>query len=231
MQNFCPSCGEKIEQLSNFCPNCGAKIKAEVRKEEKANIKLKISTGVVLFSGVIIALMIVFLVLQSNRTKLQEKQAATAAANNPAQSAQLNQMMQGILETKKALEEDPENFELNVKMGNNYFDIGRFKEAVRQYRNALRIKEAEPSVLIDTGVAYFNLNQMDSARYFIENALKIVPNHPQGLYNLGIVHFNVGDSLKALKYWEQLVENNENSPQANAAKQFIERIKNTKTKS
>jgi len=237
--NFCPSCGNKLEQEYKFCPSCGVELKTGTAPKEKKQTKLKetsksTNSYLVLAIAFIFAITVVYLVVRSNQPANEQQ---TAANQNQAQmpsgqsSEQMNAMMESVLETKKALEADPLNYDLNVKMGNNAFDIGRFEQAIKYYRTAVSVKNNDPDVLIDLGVAYFNQNNPDSAIYFMDSALKINPEHPQGLFNAGIVHFNIGDSLEAIKYWEKLVTTNGDLPQAKTAQKFLEQLKSKLNKS
>jgi tetratricopeptide (TPR) repeat protein len=241
--NFCPSCGNKLEQEYKFCPACGVELKTGNAPKEKKQTKIKDSTKtstkksnsyIILAVSFVFAITVVFLVIRSNQ---QAKEQETAGNQNQAQmpsgqpTEQMNALMQSVLETKKALETDPLNYDLNVKMGNNAFDIGRFEQAIKYYRTAVSVKSTDPDVLIDLGVAYFNQNNPDSALYFMDSALKISPEHPQGLFNAGIVHFNIGDSLQAIKYWEKLVTTNGDLPQAKTAQKFLEQLKSKLNKS
>jgi tetratricopeptide (TPR) repeat protein len=234
-QNFCSSCGNKITENSRYCPQCGVKIdtgentqKTKVPVEKKT---LARSNSFVLLSlSIAFALVVILLVLDSNDTALQQK-VRTVANLNPQQQEQVSQMMERIKNVKKQLETDPTNYALLVEMGNGNFDIGRYKEAISYYRRATFVNSSDPNVLIDLGVAYFNMSKADSALMYMNHALKIDPLNAQGLYNTGIVHFSIGDSLKAITQWEKLIEANSGTPQAQAAKKFIEKLKSETTKS
>jgi len=81
-------------------------------------------------------------------------------------------MMKQIQILKDNWEKDPQSFEHNVNLGNAYFDISRFDQAVFYYRNAITQKGGNPNVSIDLAVSYFNLDKADSALFFIEDALQ-----------------------------------------------------------
>jgi len=236
-QNFCPYCGNKLEQEYRFCPSCGKELKDEAATVEKKQSKPEqpVKSGnsyTILTVSFVFAIVVIFLVLRSNQRPENEHVAGSGAQGPAGQpTEQMNQMMQSVLEAKAALEKDPLNYDLNVQMGNNSFDIGRFEQAVKYYRTAISVDGTDPDVLIDLGVAYFNVNKSDSALYYMQSALKINPTHPQGLFNAGIVHFNIGDSLQAIDYWEKLVDTDSNLPQAKTAQKFIEQLKSKLNKS
>lgn len=230
---FCSACGEKNKHDSNFCTKCGAKIEVEktVEKVKPKEISPKSNSLLVLGIGFVFSIIVIAFVYESNHSSIQEKKEPSSVQNKPQDNPELNKMMLGIQELRKALNENPESYELNVKMANSFFDIGRFPQAIQHYRTALKVNDTDPNVLIDLGVAFFNTNSADSALNYINKALKINPNHPQGLYNSGIVHINLGDSSKAVMMWERLIETSSQSPQAETAKKFIDQLKSKITKS
>ncbi|NOG44053.1 MAG: tetratricopeptide repeat protein [Calditrichaeota bacterium] len=233
--NFCPSCGAKLENNPNFCSSCGEKLestsaKKSPQKTKKTEPPKKSNSYFILALAFLFAIVTIILVNNSN-TKSFQKKLNSKVSQTPAENPDLNRMMNTIQELRKQLDADPSNYELNVKMGNSFFDISRFPDAIKHYQKALEVNATDPNVLIDLGVAYFNTNSSDSALMYMQTALKIDPTHSQGLYNSGIVHFNMGDSLGAIKMWEKLIETNSQSPQAATAKKFIDQIKSKITKS
>jgi tetratricopeptide (TPR) repeat protein len=229
----CKSCKTENPINAKFCSQCGEKFK-EIRKPkkvEKQNEPVKKSNSFfILALALLFAFVTIFLVLDSNRRAFQEKVSSRLNQNpDPGQvaeqSPQAMQMMESVQKTKAALDQDPENYELNVQMANNYFDIGRFESAIGHYKTAIKKNASDANVLIDLGVSFFNTNHQDSALKYMDAALKINPTHPQGLYNVGIVHFSMGDSLEAINIWQKLVDTNSQSPQAQTAQKFLEQLK------
>ncbi len=225
---YCSACGAENTPDARFCSQCGEPlqqaaventVKDETAKTEKTNSMFYLAVTV------IVALLIVFLIINENRqeylTKLAKKGMSQAPRGEEAPPA----LMQKVLAAKAALEKDPRNYKLNVELGNNYFDIGRFEQAIQYYSTAISVNDKNPSVLIDLGVAYYNLQDFDNALKYMRQALDISPEHVQGLYNLGIVYFNKGDKNSALQAWEKLLQVNPASREAQTAKKFVEQIK------
>lgn len=229
-RKFCHKCGKKIGTEVNFCPYCGTKINDEPKKQIRKAKKVNISSNLIILLSIIFSVSIVVVVLNNNRNIKNEK-LLSKGEPSMEQQQEMNRMMEGILATKKELDEDPQNYALNVRMANNNYDIGRFDQAIKYYKIALSINNNDPSVLIDTGVAFFNLSQIDSALSYMKLALKISPDHPQGLFNVGVVNISKGDSLEAVKYWEKLIKIHDGSQQAESAKKLVETIKNKLNKS
>lgn len=137
--------------------------------------------------------------------------------------------MQKIQELKNAVAADPDNYQLNVDLGNNYFDIGRFDLAIKYYHKAIHLNSGQPAVLIDMGVSHFNVNNYDSALVYINQALKLDPRHVQGLYNAGIVYYNLKQYDQAIAVWQKLIRYHANSREAQSAQQFIKQVEAQKT--
>lgn len=156
-----------------------------------------------------------------------------AAIQNPAQNNGQPSMevMQQIQTLKTDWENNPQDFELNVNLGNAYFDISRFDKAVYYYNNAINQNRENPNVLIDLAVSYFNLNKADSALVFIEDALKMQPEHVYGLYNAGIIYYNIQRVDDAIAVWQRLINLHAGTREAEAAQEFLRQIETQQIKS
>lgn len=228
----CPSCNTENPESAKFCSQCGEKL-PEIKKNKNSNKKnepaKKSNSFFILVLALAFAFVTIFLVLDSNRKAFQEK-VSSKLNQNPGQVAQQSpqalQMMENVQKMKAALDQDPENYELNIQMANNYFDIGRFDQAITHYKTALKKNSSDPNVLIDLGVSFFNTSNPDSALKYMKAALKENPVHPQGLYNIGIVYFSKGDSSAAIDQWQKLISTNQNTPQAQTAQKFLDQLKN-----
>ncbi len=230
---YCSACGAENVKEARFCSQCGKPIaKVATKKnasgsQEKAAKPETSNSMLYLAVTVIAALIIVFLIVNDNRQEYLDKLAKRGATQAPAvaKGQAPPAVMQKVLAAKAVLEKDPKNYEMNVELGNSYFDIGRFEQAIKYYSTAVSVKADNPSVLIDLGVSYYNIKDFDNAMKYMQKALEINPGHVQGLYNLGIVYFNMGDKNNALKTWEKLLQINPGSREAQTAKKFVEQIK------
>ena len=239
---LCPNCNSNNAENANFCQNCGTALqKVEQKKVSKTqkSAKKKINNTksnsyLVLTLAFVFALVIIFAIYENNRSSLEKKISQSSSGRSPQvenQSPQAQAMMQKVLDLRNALDADPDNYDLNVQMANNNFDIGRYDQALKYYKKAISLNNKNANVLIDMGVSYFNLNAMDSALIYMKQALDLQPNHPQGLYNTGIVYYNLGDFDNALKNWEKLIQNHSDSREAQSAIQFVEQLKKQTGKS
>jgi len=204
--------------------------KAKNKQNAKSAQKKKTESlnSYVYIAGVfIVALVIVLLILNDNRSILMDKIAQSKGGgkrNATAQEAPAEAMAQ-VRTLKDKLEQNPQDTQSAVQLANLYFDVGKFNQAIGYYKQALENDPANTAVLIDLGVSYFNLNQADSAVIYMKKALQVQPDHKQGLYNIGIVYYNINQFDKAIAYWEQLIKTHPESQEAQNAKSFIEQVR------
>ncbi len=203
------------------------------KPKKQAQAKQNINSYFIIALAFIFSLVVILLILSSNRNTLEKKisqarrQQAQSAPQQQQQAQPSRQQMQEIQNLKQALTENPDDYELNVQLGNRYFDIKRMDLAIDYYKNALQLKKENTGVgvIIDLSVAYFNRNQPDSSLKYINRALDKQPAHIQGLYNAGVINYNLGNVNQAIAHWEKLILTNESSEEARAASGFIAQIK------
>ncbi len=212
-----------------------ASVKSGTPTAQTSKASSKIDSYVILGGVFVLTLIIILLVLSSNRKTLNAKleKVRNRSATSMEASAQQPPMevMQKIQGLKDAYQQNPHDLSTLVNLGNSYFDINRFNQAVFYYRKAIALKGDQPDVLIDLGISYFNLQHGDSAIYFVKKALEFSPNHLTGMYNLGIIYYNLKQKDKAIQTWQELIKKSPESREAQAAKQFINQIKDKINKS
>ena len=130
-------------------------------------------------------------------------------------------------ELEKAARENPRDAASRVQLGNMYFDASRYPEAVRWYEDALKIDPRDPNVSTDLGIAYYYTNQPDRALAQFEHSLQVDPKHSKTLLNVGVVRaFGKQDLEGAAKAWQRVLEVAPDSPEARAARQALEGLRN-----
>ena len=114
-----------------------------------------------------------------------------------------------------------------VQLGNMYFDAGRFAEASSWYEDALKIDPRNPDVSTDLGITYYYTNQPDRALQQFDRSLAIDPKHSKTLLNIGVVRaFGKQDLEGAARAWQRVVELAPDTPEARAARQALEGLRN-----
>jgi tetratricopeptide (TPR) repeat protein len=156
----------------------------------------------------------------------QPAQAAPGQAAVPPEQMprQLDQAEAQRLQTEA--EKNPGDAKVRVDLGNLYFDVGRFTEAVSWYQAALKIRPADADVSTDLGVCYYSLNDPDRALQQFEASLKIDPKHTKTLLNQGIVRaFGKQDLPGAVASWEKLIGIAPASAEADTARDSLQRLR------
>ncbi|HKN84002.1 MAG TPA: tetratricopeptide repeat protein [Pyrinomonadaceae bacterium] len=78
---------------------------------------------------------------------------------------------------KKYLEEHRDDAEAHYDLGQTYARLGQFSEAIREYRDATKLKEDDPDIYYDLGVAHTKLAQYDAAVSAFSKSLEIDPDN------------------------------------------------------
>jgi cytochrome c-type biogenesis protein CcmH/NrfG len=124
------------------------------------------------------------------------------------------------------LQNNPNDVETIVKLGNLYYDSQAYPQAIQYYEKALALQPNNADVRTDAGTAYWYTGDPDKAIASFEKALAIRPNHPGTLFNLGIVKWQgKKDPKGAVVAWEKLLQSNPDYPQKDQVQMLIERAK------
>ena len=160
------------------------------------------------------------------RTPAAPTQAAAAA---PAQGASPRAAILDeakVTALKSVADRQPSNAQPRVELANLYFDAERYDDAIKWYQDALKLAPKDVNVSTDLGVCYYYTNQPDKALVQLGRSLEIDPKHAKTLLNLGIVKaFGKQDLEGATKAWQQVVELNPDSPEAQAAKRALDTLR------
>jgi cytochrome c-type biogenesis protein CcmH/NrfG len=127
---------------------------------------------------------------------------------------------------KTAAERNPQDAGTRVKLGNLYFDSGRFADAARWYAAALEIDPRNADASTDLGIAYYYMNQPDRALAQFDLSLAVDPKHSKTLLNVGIVRaWGKQDLEGAARAWQRVIDVAPGSEEASRAKQGLDGIR------
>ncbi|MCL5942452.1 MAG: PIN domain-containing protein [Actinobacteria bacterium] len=96
------------------------------------------------------------------------------------------------------LNENPNDVDALVNLGNLAFDDQRYLEAVDFYRRALDLRPSDTNVRTDMGIALLRLGHYREAVEAFRQAISDSPDHPLAHYNLGVALAQGGDSVEAV---------------------------------
>ncbi|UCC78796.1 MAG: tetratricopeptide repeat protein [Candidatus Zixiibacteriota bacterium] len=134
-------------------------------------------------------------------------------AGHPSISEEQSQftvtLIKQISELKRQLEDDPDNYELLVRLGNNYYDLNSPGESIKYYEQALKLRPDSPEVIVDCGTMYREIGEVDRALKMFARAIELDPNLPQAYFNLGVVLLGEkNDPAGAAEIWQKFLDNN-----------------------
>ena len=160
----------------------------------------------------------------------QQQTAAQAAPQG--QGAQSQQQAPPQLDQQRVSQltsqagAEPQNASVRAELGNLYFDVDRFDDAIRWYEEALKLRPADPDVSTDLGIAYYYTNQPDRALAQFQHSLSVSPAHTKTMLNQGIVlAFAKQDLEAAAKAWERVVQLAPESPEGQAARRALDGLR------
>jgi tetratricopeptide (TPR) repeat protein len=136
----------------------------------------------------------------------------------------------------RAFENNKQDYDVIVTLGNVYFDIGYFKkdnsqfEKAREfYKNALIQKPNDVDVRTDLGLTYFLLDPPENEKAVIEfkKSLQVNPNHEKTLQVITQSLLNQNKVDDAEKYFAKLKEVNSNNQFLPELQSRISQVKNS----
>ncbi|MGD8353537.1 MAG: tetratricopeptide repeat protein [Pseudomonadota bacterium] len=126
-----------------------------------------------------------------------------------------------ISELKKRLQNNPNDVQLLVQLGNTYFDSNMYPESIEAYEKALALRPDDPNVLTDLGIMYRRNKQPEEAVKRFRMAAAADATHPQSRMNLAVVLFyDLGDASGAKAALADLLAIYPQGPYADQARQL-----------
>ena len=93
-----------------------------------------------------------------------------------------------------------------IDKGNTFYDKGKFREAISQYKRALNIKADDIDVLINIGLGYRHLEEYDKAIEYYDKVLDIEPENKVAINNKGYSYECLKEIDKAIELYKKSLE-------------------------
>ena len=162
-----------------------------------------------------------------------------AAAAQQALDAEVTSILAHIEQSRIQLLANPGDPEINVHMGNLYYDLGAahsnaangagareaWLQSIRYYTIARDAGVTAPDFLTDLGTMYFRTDQPDKAVELYEEALSGDPRHRNAWMNLGVVkRQGLNDVPGAIAAWQSYLEIDASSPGADRVRLWLSQV-------
>jgi tetratricopeptide (TPR) repeat protein len=87
-------------------------------------------------------------------------------------------------------------------LGNSYLYTSKFEEAIKAYREALRLDASYPRLFVDLGHAYYGLGRYPAAKDAYRQAIKADPANVDARVALGLTELKHGDARVAAEQYQ-----------------------------
>ncbi|MCF7800843.1 MAG: tetratricopeptide repeat protein [Candidatus Marinimicrobia bacterium] len=228
MSMKCTECGTEIPENAKFCVSCGAPVgsatPAKQSHPKKQQWLYMVSALVVVAAAIII---------YSVSSGPESTADPHAGMNMPGMGGQTtgdpNQgAMGGIMRELAALKErvakDSTDAPAFMRLGDLYFQIGRFEQALGYYSGAARANSASAEAWTQVMHSAFQLGKFQVALDACDQMLGINSDDTEAMYNKGAILASMGNREEARKVWEALVNQYPNDPESQRASESLKQL-------
>jgi cytochrome c-type biogenesis protein CcmH/NrfG len=162
--------------------------------------------------------------IQGRPTPAQQPVSAPAPTVAPPSSA-LGSYSAEIGELRNIVAQDPDNYDVWVRLGNTYFDTDQYMESIEAYTRALEIRPGDPNVITDRAIMYRRIGDFERAAAGFREAAALDPTHLNSALNLGVVlRYDMNDVAGATEAWQMYLDRNPPPEMAEKVKQWIQAL-------
>lgn len=115
-----------------------------------------------------------------------------------------------ITDAQERVKRNPTDLQLRFELGENFFNAGRFRDAVPELQRARQNPHARLKAMNVLGCCYGELGMLDLAMKQLEEASQEIASmdemKKQIVYNLGLIYERMGDVGKALGCMKEIYE-------------------------
>jgi tetratricopeptide (TPR) repeat protein len=115
-----------------------------------------------------------------------------------------------IADSQERVKRNPTDLQLRFELGENFFNAGRFREALPELQRARQNPHARLKAMNVLGCCYGELGMLDLAMKQLEEASQEISSMDQMkkeiVYNLGLIYERMGDAERGLACMKQIYE-------------------------
>lgn len=90
----------------------------------------------------------------------------------------------------------------HAHLGSQYYGLGRYKEAITEFKKALKLRPWFADIITQLGTAYRDNGEFEQAIETFQKAIEINQRHLPAVINLGITYYMMGFVDLALREWK-----------------------------
>lgn len=90
----------------------------------------------------------------------------------------------------------------HAHLGSQYIGLGRYKEAITEFKKALKLRPWFADIITQLGTAYRDNGEFEQSIETFQKAIEINQKHLPAVINLGITYYMMGFVDLALKEWK-----------------------------
>ncbi|MBE0643223.1 MAG: tetratricopeptide repeat protein [Bacteroidetes bacterium] len=145
--------------------------------------------------------------------------------NAPSKSNVISSFMEEFDRLDKKIAAQPESDTSDVLVyARMCLDAHKAASAVPLLERYIKAAPKNTDVMLDLSVAYYETKDPKKAEEITMKVLLMDPKNTTAMYNLGALAASREDKATARKYWEKLIKEYPDSPNADRAKQFLEQL-------
>ena len=127
---------------------------------------------------------------------------------------------------KTAIRNNPGSFDVHMNLGNAYYSMKMYDDAIDTYKAAASLKPMDSKVYYFTGVAFRDKGSYSEAASSFEKAVQLQSNYHEAYYELGMIYYrNIKDKNKAVNNFEKVLSIKPDHPDADKIRSIISMLK------
>ena len=158
---------------------------------------------------------------QETQSKSSQSKAAPSGGGSNHPSTPPVDFNEILADLKAQVEKEPDRWELHSKIGDMYFGMKRFDEAVSYYKKSIELNPQDIDSYNDLALASHYTNKTAEGLMYVEEGIKRMPDYQRIWLTKGfLLAVGLGKKEEAVAAWDKAIEIDPQSQVADAARDF-----------